>query len=68
MHCLTAARQLAVHPLECTASLPERSGQWNSCNIASMPGGDGHRNSCNALPQCLRAVASGIPAIQFLTA
>ena len=38
MHCQTAWGQWAVELLQCTATLPRGSGQWNSCN---------------ALPDCL---------------
>ena len=53
IHCLTARGQWAVQLLQCTASLPWGSGQWNSCN---------------ALPHCLGAVGSATPAIQCRTA
>ena len=35
---------------------------------ASLPGGSGQWTSCSTLPQCLRAVGSGPPAIHCLTA
>ena len=53
MHCLTAWGQWAVQLLQCTASLPGGSGQWNSCN---------------APPHCLGAAGSGTPAMHCLTA
>ena len=52
MHCPTAWGQWAVEVLQCTASLPGGSGQWNSCN---------------ALPHCLGAVGSGTPAMHLVT-
>ena len=45
LHCLTVLGQWAVQLLQCTASLPRGSGQWNSCN---------------ALPHCQGAVGSGL--------
>ena len=45
--------QWAVELLQCTAALPGGSGQWTSCN---------------ALPHCLGAVGSAIPAMHCLTA
>ena len=36
--------------------------------IATLPGGSGQWNSCNALPHCLGAVGSGTPAMHCLTA
>ena len=53
MHCLTAWGQWAVQLLQCTASMPWGSGQWNSCN---------------APPQHLGAVGSATPAMHCLTA
>ena len=53
IHRLTAWGQQAVQLLQCTASLPWGSGQWNPCN---------------ALPHCLGAVGSGTPATHCLTA
>ena len=53
MHCLTARGQWAMHLLQCTATLPVGSGQWNSCN---------------ALPHALAAVGSASPAMHRLTA
>ena len=53
MHCLTALGQWAVQLLQCTASLPSGGRQCNSCN---------------ALPHCLGAVGSGIPAMLCPTA
>ena len=53
MHCLTAWEQRAVQLLQCTASLPGGSGQWNSCNT---------------LPHCLGAVDSATPAMHCPTA
>ena len=53
MHCLTAPGQWAVQLLQCTTSLPGRSGQWNSCN---------------ALPHCPGTVGSATPAMHGLTA
>ena len=53
MHCLTALGQWAVQLLQCTASLPGGSGQWNSCNT---------------LPHYLGAVDSGTFALHCLTA
>ena len=51
--CHTARGQWAVELLQCTASLPGGSGQWNSCN---------------ALPHCLGAVGSATPAAHCHTA
>ena len=48
MHCLTAWRQWAVKILQCPASLPRGSAQWNSCK---------------ALPHSLGAVGSGTLAM-----
>ena len=42
LRCLTACGQWAVQLLQCTASLPGGSGQWNFCN---------------ALPHCIGAVS-----------
>ena len=53
MHCLTAWGQWAAELLQCTASLPGGSGQWNSCN---------------ALPHCLGALGSATSAIHCRTA
>ena len=53
MHCLTAWGQWTVELLQCSASLPWGSGQWNSCN---------------ALPHCLGAVGSPTLAMHCLTA
>ena len=53
MHCLTAWEQWALDLLQCTASLPGGSGQWNPCN---------------ALPHCLGAVGSATSAMHCLTA
>ena len=52
-HCRTTWERRAVQLLQCTASLPEGSGQCNSCN---------------ALPHCLGAVGSGTAAMHCLTA
>ena len=70
--------------LQCTATLPGGSGQWNSCH--ALPGclravgraipamhchttwGPGQWNSCNALTGCLGAVDSGTPSTHCLTA
>ena len=65
--------------LQCTATLPVDSGQWNSCNVlphcmgavgvqrlqctAALPGGSGQWNSCNAVPHSFGAVGSGTPAM-----
>ena len=49
MYCLTAWGQWAVELLQCTASLPGGSGQFNSCNT---------------LPHCLGAVGSGTLAMR----
>ena len=78
MHRLTAYGQWAVQ-LQCTASLPWGSRQWNSCDklphcsgrwamellryTASLPRGSGQWNSYNSLPHCLGAVGSETPAI-----
>ena len=51
MPCHTAWRKV-VELLQCTASEPGGSRQWNSCN---------------APPHCLGAVCSGTPAMQCLT-
>ena len=48
-----AVGQWAVQLLQCAASLPGGSGQWNSCN---------------ALPHCQWAVGSATPAMHCLTA
>ena len=53
MHCPTAWGQWTVQLLQCTASLSQSSGQWNSCN---------------ALPHCPGAVGSGTLAMHCLTA
>ena len=53
MLCLTGWGQCAAQLLQCTASLPWGSGQWNSCNT---------------LPHCLGAVGSAAPAMHCLTA
>ena len=79
MPCHTAWGQWAVELLQCTASLPRGSGQWNSCNArAHQQGGRGvlprrqslpkERYSCNALPHCLGAVGNGTPAMHCHTA
>ena len=52
MHSLTALGEWAAKPLQCTASLPGRSGRWNSCN---------------APPRCPGAVGSATPATHCLT-
>ena len=53
MHCLTAWGQWAVQLLQCTDSLPGRSGQWTPCNT----------------PQhCLGAAGSATLALHCLTA
>ena len=52
-HYLTAWGLWAVELLQCTASLPGGSAQWNSCN---------------ALFHCLGAVGSGKPAMHCVTA
>ena len=43
MHRHTACGQLAVDLLQCTATLPRGSGQWNSCILLPhcLPGGGG---------------------------
>ena len=69
IHCLTALGQWAVEPLQCTASLPW--GQWAVELLqytAALPSGSRQCNSCNALPHCLGAVDSGIPAMLYPTA
>ena len=53
MHCHIACGQWAVQLLQCTASLPRGSGQWNSCN---------------ALPHCLGVVGTITPIMHCLTA
>ena len=53
MHCHTAWGQWVVELLQCTATLPEGSGQWNFCNV---------------LPRCLGAVGSATPAMHCLIA
>ena len=53
MLCLTGRGQCAAQLLQCTASLPWGSGQWNSCNT---------------LPHCLGAVGSAALAMHCLTA
>ena len=35
--------------------------------IATLPGGSGQWNSCNALPHCLGALGSATPAMHCLT-
>ena len=78
MHCHTAWGQWAVQLLQCTATTPRGSWQWNSCNArAHQLGGRGvlprrqslpkERYSCNALPHCLGAVGNGTPAMHRLT-
>ena len=66
-NCLTAWGQWTVQLLQCTASLPGGSGQWNAMQCltawgqwavqllqctASLPGGSGQCNSCNTLSHC----------------
>ena len=84
MHCRTARGQWAVQLLQCTASLPGGSGQWNSCNAllhclgvvgSATPAthcltvwGSGQCNSCNTLPHYPGAVGSGTPAMYCLAA
>ena len=53
MHCLTAWGQWAGQLVQCTATLPGRSGQ---CNL------------CNALPHCPVATGSGTSAMHCVTA
>ena len=53
MHCLTACGHWVVELLQCTASLPVGTGQWNACN---------------ALPHYLEAVGSGNLAVHCLAA
>ena len=53
MHCPTAWGQWTVQLLQCTASLSQSSGQWNSCN---------------ALPHRPGAVGSGTLEMHCLTA
>ena len=53
IHYLTAWGQWAVELLQCTASLPRGSVQWNPSN---------------ALPHCLGVVGSGPTAIHCRTA
>ena len=76
--------QWAVELLHGTATMPGRSGQWNSCHAlphclgsvalsflqctATLPRGQGHWNSCNALPHCLGAAGSATRAIHSHTA
>ena len=52
MHCHTAWGHWAVELLQCTATVPGGSGQWNSCN---------------ALPHCLGAVGGISPTMLCLT-
>ena len=53
MHRHTTSGQWAAELLQCTATLPEGSGQWNCCIVP---------------PHSLGAVGSGIAATQCLTA
>ena len=52
-HCLAAQGQWAVELLECTASLPVRSGQWNSFYVP---------------PHCFWAAGNGTTSVHCLTA
>ena len=70
--------------LQCIASLPGRSGQWNSCNApphcpgqwtvqlvqcsASLLGGGGQWTSCDSQPPCLGAGGRGTSPMHCLTA
>ena len=53
MHYLTAWGQWAVELLQCSATLPGGSGQWNSCN---------------KLPHCMGAMGSATPSMNCHTA
>ena len=70
--CLTAWRQWVLHTS--TTHYLAAPGQWAVellLNTASLPGGSGQwsfRSWCYALPVCLGAVGSGIPATHCLTA
>ena len=50
MRCLTALGQWALQLLQCTASPPWGSGQWNSCN--ALPQGLGAVGSATSAKQC----------------
>ena len=81
-HKVVAAERAEL--LQCTATLPGRSGQWNSCHTLPnclgamgtailaihrpVHGASGQWNSCNALPLCLGAVGRGTSATHCLTA
>ena len=52
MHCLTPWGQWAGQLLQCPASAPEDSGQWNTCN---------------ALPHCMGLAGRGTPAMHCHT-
>ena len=68
IHCLTAWGQWAVKPLQYPALLPgEWPVQLLQCT-ASLPRGSGQWNSWNTLPHYRGAVGNGTPAIQCLTA
>ena len=72
MHCLTAQGQWAVKLLQCTASLPGGSGQWNSCYalphclgaVGSWPGGGRYLKSRTLAVHC--STACGQWAVEFL--
>ena len=66
MRCHTAWGQWEVELLHCIATVPEGSGQWNSCN--ALPHFLGQWNSCNALPHRPKAVGSGTLAMHCHTA
>ena len=69
MHCLTAWGQWAVQLLQCTASLPWGSGQWNSCSaLPHCPGAVGNGTPVVHCLTALGAVGSATPAMQCLTA
>ena len=68
VHCLTARGRWAVELLQCTASRPGGSRQWNPCNaLPHCPGGRGQWNSDIALSHRLAAVGSA-PATHCCTA
>ena len=62
MHCNSAYKQWEVQLLQCTASLPADSGQWNSCNVLPhYPGAVG-----GAFPEMHGLTAWGKWAVQLL--
>ena len=54
--------------LQCTASLPEGSGQCSFCKAIPHCLGEWAVDPRNTLPHCLEAVGSATPAMHCLTA